>query len=221
VAFDGSLGRQAPRKGAGERVADTSEQEHVGVAGQELTPTSTPTLDGTSSTASEAALLKGSMQELLDLFNARLRYDARKDELIQRLTDQVNALSEETRDATKAPILHDVILLRDSIAALRKGLARKESWETPQLLSQLDVVLAEVTEVLERQDVLEWVPTGERQADRKWQRPVSTVSSDDPLTDGAVVEVVRPGYVRNGNVFRPQDVVVTRARALSSQGGNR
>jgi len=198
-------------------VAETSEHGQVGVAGQEVTSTSAPTFDeGRSSSASEAASLTGSMQELLDLFNARLRYDARKDELIQRLTDQVTALSEETRDAAKAPILHDVILLRDSMAALRKALTRKETWETTELLSQLDVVLAEVSEVLERQDVLEWVPTGERQADRKWQRPVSTVSGDDSLTDGQVVEVVRPGYVRNGNVFRPQDVVVARVRALSS-----
>lgn len=158
----------------------------------------------------EIAELKVLMHELLDLFNARLRYDARKDEVIQKLTEQVNQLSRESRQAEKAPLLHDVILLTDSITRLKASLMRKERWETAELVGPFEVILAEATEVLERQDVVEWVPTGDRQVDRKFQRALSTVATSDPNADGEVVEVIRRGYVLNGGLFRPQEVSVAR-----------
>jgi molecular chaperone GrpE (heat shock protein) len=159
------------------------------------------------------------MHQLLELFNARLRYDARKDEVIQKLTEQLNVLSRESRQAEKGPLLHDVILLTDSIARFRAKLMSKEHWDMTDLSGPFEVVVAEATEVLERQDVVEWIPTGDRQVDRKFQRALSTVATSDPSADGEVVEVIRRGYVLNGGLFRPQEVSVAKHEPGREGGG--
>jgi molecular chaperone GrpE (heat shock protein) len=195
---EGTLG--ADEKGISE--AGEEPARAAGIATVEPPPAAAASLDE----------LKSAIDGLHDLFNARLRYDARKDETIQRLTDQMAVLSQEARDATIGPLLQDVILLRDSIASARKNLTRKESWTAAELANQFDVLLSEATELLERQDIVEWLPSNDRQLDRKFQRPVSTIPSLDPEADGQVVEVVRPGYTRRGNVFRPQEVVLAKHR---------
>ena len=154
--------------------------------------------------------LKALMDELLELFNARLRYDARKDEVIGKLTEHVSVLSHDARRAAATPFLRDMILLRDSLIGYRKKLSGREMWTTPDLLGPIDVILAEATEVLERQDVVEWAASGDRVVDRKFQRPVSIVATNDPAADGQVIEVIRPGYVLNGSVFRPQEVSIAK-----------
>jgi molecular chaperone GrpE (heat shock protein) len=154
--------------------------------------------------------VKASVVQLLDLFQARLRYDTAKEEAVNRLTEQAKELAPEAQNAIKLPVLHDVILLKDSVHALRRSLGENESDQSAQFSQRLDVVLAEINEILERQDVFEWLPSGDRDADRRFRRTVRSVAAPAESDDGAIVEVVRPGYLIRGALLRQQEVVVAK-----------
>jgi molecular chaperone GrpE (heat shock protein) len=51
--------------------------------------------------------------------------------------------------------------------------------------------------------------------DYERQQIVSTKVTDDPQKNDIVAETVRPGYIFNGSIIRPQEVIIyTKATAL-------
>src|SRR5438128_617116 len=94
-----------PDVGEGRTAVEPSELEpsNVTIAAETASPAESAASPAESS--AHTAELKAMMQELLELFNARLRFDARKDEVIGKLTNQVSVLSEEARRAAVTPFL--------------------------------------------------------------------------------------------------------------------
>lgn len=159
------------------------------------------------------------LDELLDLFRSRLRYDQGKDEVIRRITDELNASNREALKASKEPLLIDLLLFCDSLRQFQARVAEKEMWPTAEFADQLVVLSSEMTELLERQDVHQWISTGVREADRRAQRVIAVEPTPDLAQDGMIVRVTRPGYAHAGRILRPEDVVISRYAATKQGEG--
>ena len=154
----------------------------------------------------------GSLREGLEGF-------ARRDEIQKQAFD---ALYEELRQykddfifQMEKPLLLDLLLFYDSLTWFQQSLLKQEM--SPEVTADsFQYLLDEFLELLYRRDVL---PSDTRtRFDKRFQKAVKVVVTDEADLDYQVQEVVKRGFSRSGRSLRPEEVVVYR---YSSDGGGR
>ncbi len=151
---------------------------------------------------------------------------ARRDEIQKQAFD---ALYEELRQykedfvfQAEKPLLLDLLLFYDSLNWFQQSLLKQEMG--PDVIADsFQYLVDEFLELLYRRDVL---PQESRSRyDRRVQKAVKVLSTDEIELDYHVVEVVKRGFSRAGRPFRPEEVVIYRyvpegGPRLESQGGD-
>lgn len=133
--------------------------------------------------------------------------------LLDKLHDERQLLRDAERDRMRDPVLRDLVQLADTCTRNgRRWRARTDV--APETAEAVGSVLGDVADdiglVLERQGVDAFAPEVGEPFDRTTARAVTTRPTADPLRDGTVAEVRRPGYRVHQRVFRYCDVVVWR-----------
>ena len=161
----------------------------------------------------------GSLRETLEQV-------VRRDEIHKQAFD---ALYEELRQykddfifQMEKPLLLDLLLFYDSLNWFQQSLLKQEMG--PDVIADsFQYLVDEFLELLYRRDVL---PQESRtRYDRRVQKAVKVLSTDEAELDYHVVEVVKRGFSRAGRSFRPEEVVSYRyvpegGPRLESQGGD-
>lgn len=161
----------------------------------------------------------GSLRETLEQV-------ARRDEIQKQAFD---ALYEELRQykedfvfQAEKPLLLDLLLFYDSLNWFQQSLLKQEMG--PDVIADsFQYLVDEFLELLYRRDVL---PQESRSRyDRRVQKAVKVLSTDEAELDYHVVEVVKRGFSRAGRSFRPEEVVIYRyvpegGPRLESQGSD-
>ncbi len=151
---------------------------------------------------------------------------ARRDDIQKQAFD---ALYEELRQykedfvfQAEKPLLLDLLLFYDSLNWFQQSLLKQEMG--PDVIADsFQYLVDEFLELLYRRDVL---PQESRtRYDRRFQKAVKVLSTDEAELDYHVVEVVKRGFSRAGRAFRPEEVVIYRyvpegGQRLESQGGD-
>lgn len=151
---------------------------------------------------------------------------ARRDEIQKQAFD---ALYEELRQykedfvfQAEKPLLLDLLLFYDSLNWFQQSLLKQEMG--PDVIADsFQYLVDEFLELLYRRDVL---PQESRNRyDRRVQKAVKVLSTDEAELDYHVVEVVKRGFSRAGRSFRPEEVVIYRyvpegGPRLESQGSD-
>lgn len=144
---------------------------------------------------------------------------ARRDEIQKQAFD---ALYEELRQykedfifQMEKPLLLDLLLFYDSLNWFQQSLLLQEM--SPEVTADsFQYLLDEFLELLYRRDVL---PSETRtRFDKRFQKAVKVVTTDEAELDYQVQEVVKRGFGRSGRTLRPEEVVVYR---YSPDGGSR
>jgi molecular chaperone GrpE len=136
---------------------------------------------------------------LRDLFQRRLLEDKAKGRLVDELHEQLAVARGGLSEQLLGPVFRALLLVVDRIRSL----------ESPADNALLESIADELLEILRRQGV----------------RAVSQVTVFDPLfheavraeagegrIDGAILDVLRPGYVLGMQLLRPSQVVVASSR---------
>ncbi len=144
---------------------------------------------------------------------------ARRDEIQKQAFD---ALYEELRQykedfifQMEKPLLLDLLLFYDSLNWFQQSLLLQEM--SPEVTADsFQYLLDEFLELLYRRDVL---PSETRtRFDKRYQKAVKVINTDEADLDYQVQEVVKRGFGRSGRTLRPEEVVVYR---YSPDGGSR
>ena len=113
------------------------------------------------------------------------------------------------------PLLLDLLLFYDSLNWFQQSLLLQEM--SPEVTADsFQYLLDEFLELLYRRDVL---PSETRtRFDKRYQKAVKVINTDEADLDYQVQEVVKRGFGRSGRTLRPEEVVVYR---YSPDGGSR
>jgi molecular chaperone GrpE len=142
--------------------------------------------------------------------DARAELAAMEDRYKRALADLDNYRKRSARDVERRVAEAKELVLRDWLEAVDSvERALRMAPEGP-LFDGLRAVLNQMEGILARQGVERIGALGER-FDPQRHEAIAVRPAND-LPDRTVVEVVRSGFARNGNVLRPAEVIVADAR---------
>jgi molecular chaperone GrpE len=154
-------------------------------------------------TAEAATLetLATEIAQLRDLFQRRLLEDRRRQELYDRLCQELDFARSDLIGQFIAPMCRELLLMTDRVDAARRGGA------DPAVL--LASMFDEVNEVLARRGVRPIAAEGELFDPRLHEAVDRAVVADD-VEEGGILHVHRAGHLIDARVLRPAQVVVGR-----------
>ena len=129
---------------------------------------------------------------------------------IQDLTARLRQAEEcQISDAIMGPVVADLIQIFDTVWKARRDWAKERPGNVDEWIANcLGALEGEILAMLNRHETVMIQDTTTTLNPSK-QRVVGT-QAPRQIRDGEVVSVVRPGFVRNGRVERPEEVVVAR-----------
>jgi len=153
--------------------------------------------------------VQAQLTQLLDEFQGKIKYDAHKDEIIDKLHQE---LQEYKQDIVKKHILSivlDVVKVADDI---RKWLAYFRSLEVSQrdpvkLFRYLEAIPSDLEDIFYWQGVKPY-KNREGDFDPARQRAIKKITTDDISKDKTIAKSLRPGYEWEGKVIRQEMVAV-------------
>ncbi len=149
------------------------------------------------------------IEELKREFEGKLKYDAHKDEIIDRLHSELQEYKQDIIKKYVLSIVMDVVKVADDI---RKWLAYFRSLEVSQrdprkLFRYVEAIPSDL------EDVFYWhgvKPFSQQEGafDPARQRAIKKIPTDDPALDKCVAHSIRPGYEWETKVIRQEMVAV-------------
>lgn len=153
-------------------------------------------------------VLVDSVEELRDDFRRNAQGSDHQRALLDKLHDENEQLRRAEIERSRDPVVRDLISLADT--CLRNGRA----WGQRDAVTPGDVyrVLREVADdvelILERQGVETFKPEQGASFDRREHRVVRSADTSDASLNGAIAEVLKPGYRMGNRIIRYCEVVV-------------
>ena len=154
-------------------------------------------------------VIQEQLAQLSGDFSGKLKYDAHKDQIIDKLHQE---LQEYKQDIVKKHILSivlDVVKVADDI---RKWLAYFRSLDVSQrdpvkLFRYLEAIPSDLEDIFYWQGVKPYTHR-EGAFNPATQRAIKKIPTDDPTKDKAVAKSIRPGYEWESKVIRQEMVAV-------------
>ncbi len=152
-------------------------------------------------------------QRLTEYFDEKLRLDASRDEMIDRLHGELQDHRSDMMKKVLLPVLRDLIRLNDQ---LRKFVEARRGYSEDQrdwgnLLENVLSFGEDIVDILDRYGLATFEESGDKFNPRT-QRAVSTTDTDDATLDKTIAERLRPGFRWDEQIIRSEEVVVFRAR---------
>lgn len=153
--------------------------------------------------------LSHQIDELQREFEGKLKYDAHKDEIIDRLHSELQEYKQDIIKKYVLSIVMDVVKVADDI---RKWLTYFRSLEVSQrdprkLFRYLEAIPSDLEDVFYWHGVKPF-SNQEGTFDPARQRAIKKVPTEDPTLDKNVVHSIRPGYEWETKVIRQEMVAV-------------
>ena len=157
--------------------------------------------DSVNLTALSLDEIKENIAQLNELFVAKIKNDHNQREAFEKLYAEMKLYKDNfLRSATK-PIIQDIILLFDQT---KQQLKKEISDEMRKFATH---TLEELEEILYRRDV-ELICTTNEKLDKKLQRAIKVIPTDEKEKDQLISEIIRDGFTWEDVVLRPQEVVI-------------
>lgn len=169
-----------------------------------------PHESGSELTLDALAQEVSSLRELLE-------QTAHRDEIQKRafdtLYEELRQYKEDFIFQAEKPLLLDLLLFHDSLNWFQQSLASQEM-DADSISDSFQYLMDEFLELLYRRDV---TPLDSRtQFDKRVQKAIKVMATDEPSLDYHVQEVVKRGFSRAGRALRPEEVVIYRCLADTS-----
>ncbi|MEW4567201.1 nucleotide exchange factor GrpE [Tautonia sp. JC769] len=196
------------------QVVDTWEQPPVeaeavsgrGDAGPPAVDPMAPVLDA-------IAHLGGRLEKLQAVVDRESRAESSREKVVDRLHAELQDYKNDLLLKITRPIFIDLIQLHDDLGKMAEALAEAAA------IQVLRDVQQGLEDVLYRQGV-EPFRTDEQTFDPRRQRAVSTVATDDPGRAKRIAARLRPGFVLDEKVIRPELVSVFALNRSAGSAGD-
>jgi molecular chaperone GrpE len=143
------------------------------------------------------------LSSLREVVQERLQYDATKDEAFRKLYIDLDHFRGQAAFVQTRPLYIDLILLVDRVESTLPAAA------TPETGTLLTTIRDELLEILARRSVEPVICAPGAAFDPHLQRAIR-VEPTSLLSEHNLTQFVRRGYHANGQLLRPEDVVVLR-----------
>jgi molecular chaperone GrpE (heat shock protein) len=153
--------------------------------------------------------LQDSMNQLAGEFQAKLKYDAHKERIIDSLHQELQEYKNDIVKKHLMSVLMDVIKVIDDI---RKWMRHYRSLDSEtrdpvKIFKFLETIPSDLEDIFYWQGVKSFICPGDG-FDPTRQRAAKKVATTDPAKDKKVAESLRYGYEWEGKVIRPEMVAV-------------
>jgi len=154
----------------------------------------------------------GVLNEIKDLIETRLEYDAVKEKAFDKLYEAMRQQGElpNILDRNIKPLLTDLILLYDNMKQFEITLSSQKSSNSETILQKFKYLLDDLSEALYRQEVIPIEGNGSGRFDSKLHKATKTEVANTQDDDFKIIDVVRQGFLWRDKVLRPQEVVIRR-----------
>ncbi len=158
----------------------------------------------------QLTFLQAEMKALRDDFNAKLRYDASKKEIIDRQYQELDAYHREVHEKLSKAIVMDIISEIDGAERSAEHYGALEA--TPENYAKLKkLVLAQaedLKDLLENNDIVSYRTEAGEPFNHKRHSVLKTVLTCDPHLAKTIQASLRWGFEKDGKVVRPEKVAV-------------
>lgn len=195
---------------------DTKDEKTPEVSqGPEDIPTSgTPTKDqknGTDEILSSLKENKTLLNEIKEVIQGKLEYDAVKEKAFDKLYEEMRRQKEasDSLDRVVKPVLSDLLLLHDSMRKFEVFLVN-QSIGDGETLQNFRYIVEELLEILYRQEVLPIEENTSEPFNSKMHKATKTENAESKDDDFKIISIVRNGFTWRDKILRPQEVVIKR-----------
>lgn len=176
-------------------------------AGGESAPPHSFTAQEAAQLAALERLVNEGVRRVLESFDAKLAYDATKQQQIDTLHEELQQHRSDLLARATRPLVLGIIRLHDDIGKLRTALQGKDAGEmTPQRMLDLLQGVQEDVEVLLRQNGIAAYRGPAGDFDPRRQRLVGKVATPDAGLANRVAESVRPGFEQGQEIIEKERV---------------
>lgn len=152
------------------------------------------------------------LAELRKEFQYKIKNDAQKDRIIDNLHQELQLYKSNHLKKYLLPIIMDIIQFIDGLRKLIQYLALDRSdgndaQKSIKLFKLLKSIPSDLEDICSKQGISPF-KCNERFFDPSRQRILKTISMENPEKDKTVAESLRPGYVWDGELIRPELVSV-------------
>ena len=153
--------------------------------------------------------LQDSMNQLAGEFQAKLKYDAHKEHIIDTLHQELQEYKNDIVKKHLMSVLMDVIKVSDDIRKWMRHYRSPDSdvRDPVKIFKFLETIPSDLEDIFYWQGVKSFICPGDG-FDPTRQRAVKKVATTDPEKDKKVAESLRYGYEWEGKVIRPEMVAV-------------
>ena len=157
-------------------------------------------------------------EHLLKIFREKVRYDSGRDQIIDRLHQDLQDHRNDLLGKTVLPVLRDLVRLRDQllkfVAARREYPTGKRDWDN--LLDNVTSFGEDIIEILERYGLVVFSEEGV-EFNPRTQQPVGTVPTEDAALHRTVAERIGPGFRWEDQIIQHEKVAVFRAEVAPAE----
>lgn len=141
------------------------------------------------------------LDRLQESFDSKIRYDDTRDRQIAELHEELQKYRRGLYGQIMAPLLSDLIVLHDEVSKILAGTERAR----PDC-ADFSFLMSAIEEILARYGVSSFSCEGES-VERARQKVIEVVPVGDQELDRRIARRVRPGFELDGKILRPEWVV--------------
>jgi molecular chaperone GrpE len=158
----------------------------------------------------------------LALLNSLVSESVRLGRDRERILDQLHQENQSLRagelERAIAPVLRDLVRLRDDMAAVAARARRTADASSEPLAREMGGFCESVVDILFRQGCEPYAPAVGDRFDPREHRPSSVRESPVQEVDACIAEVVKPGFRHHSRILRPAHVIVNRFQPVPDAG---
>lgn len=155
----------------------------------------------------EITIIKELISDLSIQFESKIKYDKHKDEIIDKLHSENQALKNDLYKKLILPLVNELIYLIDDYSTLFKKHSESDisDIDSPKLLKQFGSISEDLEDVLYKSGINVYSVEGDR-FDASKQKVIKTISTDDSQKDKTVFERLKKGFELEGKIIRMEHV---------------
>ena len=158
-----------------------------------------PTVEGTPQPGLADVLAE--VQGLRDMFESKIRYDEVRARQVEALHSELEQYRRGLTHEFLRPVLTDLVRLHDDLAVQADG--ADDAGRADGVARIAEYVRGSIEETLARNGV-ESYTVDEPEVDRRLQKVIGVVATDDPALHRTVAQRARPGFRFDDKILRPE-----------------
>jgi molecular chaperone GrpE (heat shock protein) len=155
----------------------------------------------------EATPLLAELKTMRTALEQQHERESSQQRAFDQLYEELKQYKEDFIYQSEKPLLLDLLLFYDSLNWFQQSLIKKDL--APEVIADsFQYLIDELLELLYRRDVIP-METPDKY-DRKVQKAIKTVETQDPLAENTIHQILKRGFLRGSRLLRAEEVIVNR-----------